>query len=94
MKYMFIVVAAVLLSGCFLDDDNEYTTCSITESYALYWEDRDYDLSQCWYIEPTQYSNFALDQCEAIVNSYMRREYGHSSHEVIFTVSSGSCPYY
>jgi hypothetical protein len=72
-------------------DATTYSSCSITESNALFTSDRAKDISQCW--DGVSYKEQSLAQtwCAGKVSSYIASEYifGHS---VVYRVASTNCP--
>lgn len=95
MKRITILMLALGLAACGGDDSSDgdastYDTCRITDSDALFADDRANDISQCWKISSTSDKNKALAACSSLVTAYIADEYliGHS---VEYSVASSSC---
>jgi len=94
-KILMSVSVLLLCSACTPSnsdgsDATTYSSCSITESSALFAADRASDVSQCWDGKNYEERSLALDWCSTEVNSYMSRyTLGHS---IEYQVTSTNCP--
>ncbi|PIE40889.1 MAG: hypothetical protein CSA49_06165 [Gammaproteobacteria bacterium] len=96
MKKLFILVGCILLSSCGSENSDgsdaaTYSSCSITESNALFAGDRAKDVSQCWDGVDFEEKSLALDWCAKKVNDYIGSEYVFG-HSVKYMVASTNCP--
>lgn len=97
MKYLAVLFVTVVLSACGGTNDDgssksTYSSCKITKSEALFAEDRDQDLKQCWNAAGNGYESQgdALQWCERQVNSYIASKY-LVGHTVQYAVESTNC---
>ncbi|QTH63747.1 hypothetical protein J1N51_13685 [Psychrosphaera ytuae] len=97
MKNLALIFTAVVLSACGGTNDDgssksTYSSCKITKSEALFAEDRDQDLKQCWNAAGKGYESQgdALQWCERQVNSYIASRYV-VGHTVQYMVESTNC---
>ena len=95
-KLLLIIVISLLSISCSPEnsdgsDATTYSSCSITESSALFASDRALDVSQCW--DGVNYDELSLAQtwCSDLVNTYMSNNYIFG-HEVVYVVASTNCP--
>jgi hypothetical protein len=97
MKHLLLIsivsIACVSCGGENSDgsDATTYTSCSITNSVALFADDRAKDISQCWDGVDYEEKSLAQSWCSEQVSSYISSEYifGHS---VSYLVASTNCP--
>lgn len=89
-------VLALSLVGCGAEnsdgsDATTYSSCSITDSEAVFAGDRATDVSQCWDGVNYEEKSLAQDWCEQKVNNYMASQYTFG-HSVEYRVASTNCP--
>ncbi|MHA2937056.1 hypothetical protein ACXJY6_02050 [Vibrio sp. RC27] len=97
MKKLLIFLTIFALAAC--DDSNDdgsskstYSSCKITSSQALFADDRDNDLKQCWDASGDGYESQgdAMQWCERQVNTYIDNQY-LIGHTVSYAVESTNC---
>ncbi len=92
---LLILVSTLSIASCEENSDGSdkttYSSCSITESGALFSSDRAKDVSQCWDGVNYKEKSLALTWCAEQVNTYIGNEYliGHST---AYQVASTNCP--
>lgn len=89
-------VLALTLIGCGGEnsdgsDATTYSSCSITDSEAVFSGDRATDVSQCWDGVDYEEKSLAQDWCEQKVNNYIASQYTFG-HSVQYRVASTNCP--
>ena len=98
MNKLLILSFALVLSACGGSNDDgssksTYSSCKIISSEALFAEDRDSDLSQCWNAGGNGYESQgdAMQWCEQQVNAYVANTYLFG-HTVAYAAESTNCP--
>jgi hypothetical protein len=99
-RLLLILVFSLSLASCSKKPENSknsdgsnkttYSSCTITESSALYASDRATDVRQCW--DGVDYKEKSLAQtwCGEKVNTYMGKYiFGHA---IKYQVTSTNCP--
>ncbi|EWH12072.1 hypothetical protein DS2_00070 [Catenovulum agarivorans DS-2] len=96
MKYLYCLAFVFSIVACSSEnsdgsDKSTYSSCSITDSDALFASDRAKDVAQCWDGANIEEKHLAMDWCKKKVTGYMGDEYliGHS---VTYQVASTNCP--
>jgi len=96
IKKIIISMASIACISCGTEnsdgsDATTYSSCSITQSQAIFADDRAKDVSQCWDGVNFKERSLAQSWCAEKVNTYIASEYifGHS---VTYLIASTNCP--
>ena len=95
-KTILLCAASLMIAGCNVEnsdgsDKRTYSSCSITESEALFASDRARDVAQCWDGVNYEEKSLALNWCSKKVNEYMGQHYTFG-HTIKYQVASTNCP--
>lgn len=95
-KLLLISVVSIACVSCGAEnsdgsDATTYSSCSITESGAIFAGDRAKDVSQCWDGVDYKEKSLALSWCGEKVSAYIGSEYTFG-HAVSYKVTSTNCP--
>ncbi len=98
MKKFVIASTCLVLAACGGSNSDgssktTYSSCKITDSKALFAEDRSNDLKQCWNAKGDGYESQgdALQWCKRTVGDYISSTY-LIGHTVEYAVESTYCP--
>ena len=95
-KLVLIATVSIACISCGAEnsdgsDATTYSSCSITNSEAIFAGDRAKDISQCWDGVDYKEKSLAQSWCSTQVSSYIDSEYTFG-HSVSYLVSSTNCP--
>lgn len=94
-KYLLAAAFVLFLTGCNENSDGSdkttYSSCSITDSQAIFAGDRANDVAQCWDGVDYKEKSTAQSWCAEKVSTYISTRYTFG-HSVEYQVASTNCP--